>query len=82
MVKIVENIKLKDRNGVEIPYNNVNTVTLVDQNGNEVVFKGTINLQNKTVSENGPVTCDSGFDGLGTVTVSLPNYDGAVVQNG
>lgn len=34
--------------------------------------------QNKTVTSNGTVTADNGYDGLGTVTVSIPVYDGSV----
>ena len=39
---------------------------------------GTPSLQNKTVVSNGVVTADSGYDGLGTVTVAIPVYDGSV----
>lgn len=43
---------------------------------------GTPTLQNKTVVSNGVVTADSGYDGLGTVTVAIPVYDGTVVGGG
>ena len=40
---------------------------------NEYVY-----TQNKTVTSNGSVTADTGYDGLGTVTVAIPVYDGSV----
>ena len=47
----------------------------------------TPSLQNKTVNANGQVTADTGYDGLGTVTVSVPNSyvagdEGKVVSSG
>lgn len=36
-------------------------------------------LQNKTVTTIGSVTADNGWDGLGTVTVNIPVYNGDVV---
>lgn len=57
------------------------TSDTVTQNGtydtttkNEVVVNvsgGSPNLQNKTVTENGTYTADTGYDGLGTVTVNV-----------
>lgn len=37
-----------------------------------VPAQATVSLQDKTVTVNGTVTCDSGYDGLGTVTVNVP----------
>lgn len=39
-----------------------------------------INLQNKTFSSAGTYTCDSGYDGLGTVTINLDWVETAIEQ--
>ena len=39
----------------------------------EVTVNVQPNLQNKTVTQNGTVTADQGYDGLGTVTVNVSN---------
>lgn len=49
------------------------TRSIIRISNNEYVY-----LQNKTVTSNGTVTADNGYDGLGTVTVSIPVYDGSV----
>ncbi|MBQ1551689.1 MAG: BspA family leucine-rich repeat surface protein [Bacilli bacterium] len=44
----------------------------------------TINNQDKTVTQNGSYTADSGYTGLGTVTVNVPEPSGtiSITQNG
>lgn len=49
------------------------TRSIIRISNNEYVY-----TQNKTVTSNGTVTADNGYDGLGTVTVSIPVYDGSV----
>lgn len=39
---------------------------------------GYVYNQNKTVTTNGTVTAGNNYDGLGTVTVAIPVYDGTV----
>ena len=50
-------------------------------------FDNEINLQDKTVTENGTYTADDGYDGLGTVSVNVPDreinlQDKTVTENG
>lgn len=49
------------------------TRSIIRISNNEYVY-----TQNKTVTSNGSVTADNGYDGLGTVTVAIPVYDGSV----
>lgn len=49
------------------------TRSIIRISNNEYVY-----TQDKTVTSNGTVTADNGYDGLGTVTVSIPVYDGSV----
>ena len=48
--------------------------SLIAGYGNEPV------LQNKTITENGTYTADSGYDGLGSVTVEVESSDGSLFQ--
>lgn len=41
-----------------------------------ITGNGEINLQDKTITENGTYTADSGYDGLGTVTVNVQGSGG------
>lgn len=48
------------------------TRSIIRISNNEYVY-----TQDKTVTSNGTVTADNGYDGLGTVTVSIPVWDGS-----
>lgn len=40
---------------------------------------GYVYTEDKTITSNGTVTAGTGYDGLGTVIVAIPTYDGTVV---
>lgn len=39
-----------------------------------------VNLQDKTITTSGVYTCDSGYDGLGTITVDVSGYELEIAQ--
>lgn len=72
----MENVKL----GAKI-FEGVEAVKLDTTDGGTVTFEGDANLQEKTVTENGVVTPDEGYDGLSKVVVSVEAGSGLTVIN-
>ena len=65
-------------NKVKIIQNNtelseiLNIINMLPEQGSD---ETEISLQDKIVTENGTYTADSGYDGLGTVTVAVPEIE-------
>ena len=77
---------LKDWHGKEQVFNH-DKIFVRDENGELVQFtQGTGDvpavLQDKTITENGTYTADSGYDGLGSVTVEVAGSGGGGLEAG
>lgn len=69
---------LKDAKGKEQIFDH-DKIFVMGTNGELVQFAegyGEVNLQDKTITENGTYTADSGFDGLGSVSVEVESSGG------
>lgn len=75
----MNNIVLKDKNGVYNTYNNISAINVYDDNGNLVKYSlGELSsLITKIATENGTYNAtDDGADGYSTFTVAIPRAEG------
>ena len=79
------NVKLKDRQGNEITYTDIENIKVPTDTGNLALFKSQSEVQEKIVniSKNGTTTVapDTGYDGLSkvTITTNVPSSPGGNV---
>lgn len=82
-----------NRNGqtetiIDLTQDTVTEETLLDgviahgSDGEPIIGTFTPKLQNKTITENGTYQADSGYDGLGSVTVEVANGGGSSGSGG
>lgn len=80
------NVKLKDRQGNEITYTDIENIKVPTDTGNLALFKSQAEVQEKIVniSKNGTteVIPDAGYDGLSkvTITTNVPSSGGGNVE--